>query len=188
MAGQPFRVSVETPHTAPRGYQDPATQCRDHAEVPLRQPNLAHRLTPGAQAVFVEVARAASLDPALAQRAAAAVALYEQPVARAAWQVPILAGARRNRVVGITLGLDVYFDHPHRLHDWPLIAHEVAHVMQFLRRGVPWFLVRYGAAYAAGRARGLSDRQAYLDLPDEVEARQVEHAARSRPAPPVITG
>lgn len=157
-------------------------------ESPLREAITAHRLTPGAQALFVEVARAANLDAALAQQAAAAVALYEQPVARAAWQIPVLAAARRNRVVGITLGVDVYFDHPHRLHDWPLIAHEVTHVMQFLRRGVPWFLLGYGAAYAAGRARGLSDRQAYLNLPDEVEARHVEAEARRRPTPPQITG
>ena len=154
----------------------------------MPEPTVAHRLTPGAQAGFVDVARAAGLDPELARRAADAVALFERPTARAAWQAPILAAARRNRVAGITLGTDVYFDHPGRLRDWPLIAHEVAHVVQFLERGIPWFLLRYGAGYLAGRARGLPDREAYLNLPDEVEARRVETAARNLPWPSKITG
>lgn len=144
-------------------------------------------MTPGAQAVFVELAQLVGLDALTAQRAAATVVLHVQPVARAAWHAPILALAQRRRVVGITLGCDVYFDQPHRLHDWPLVAHEVAHVAQFLRRGVPWFLLRYGAAYVAGRAHGLSDHQAYLDLPDEVEARRVEAEARRHPFPNPIT-
>lgn len=54
-----------------------------------------------------------------------------------------------------------------------LVAHEVAHVAQYLRDGAVGFLARYAAAYAAGRARGLDDHRAYLAIAYEVEARAV---------------
>lgn len=57
-----------------------------------------------------------------------------------------------------------------------LVAHEVAHVAQYLRDGHATFLARYLAAYAAGRARGLSDRRSYLAIPYEIEARAVAEA------------
>ena len=81
---------------------------------------------------------------------------------------------------GITLGCRVYVQP--RLFgpggDLPLdlVAHEVAHVAQYLRDGHVTFLARYLAAYATGRARGLSDRRSYLAIPYEVEARRVAAA------------
>lgn len=79
---------------------------------------------------------------------------------------------------GIALGRRVFLRMP-REGDWPidLIAHEVAHVAQYLRDGTLPFLWRYLRAYAAGRARGLDDHRAYLAIPYEVEARAVAATA-----------
>ncbi|MGF1469475.1 MAG: DUF4157 domain-containing protein [Sandaracinaceae bacterium] len=83
---------------------------------------------------------------------------------------------------GITLGTEVFV--PKRVYgragELPLdlVAHEVAHVAQYLRDGTLPFVARYLLAFARGRARGLTDRQAYLAIPYEVEARRVAAAVR----------
>ena len=51
-----------------------------------------------------------------------------------------------------------------------LIRHELVHVGQYRRLGVPGFLVRYLAAYLGGRLRGHSHSGAYLRIPYEIEA------------------
>jgi hypothetical protein len=55
--------------------------------------------------------------------------------------------------------------------DRTLLAHELVHVRQWRELRAARFLWRYLSAYAAGRARRLDHRQAYLDIPLEVEAR-----------------
>ncbi len=86
--------------------------------------------------------------------------------------------ALRNRASGITLGRKVYirqnlFDHQGKLPLY-LVTHEVAHVVQFLRDGTLPFLTRYLGEYFTGRLRGLRDRDAYLAISYEREARRVE--------------
>ena len=54
-----------------------------------------------------------------------------------------------------------------------LVAHEVTHVAQVLREGTAGFYASYVAEYLRGRARGLDDRDAYLRISYEVEAREV---------------
>ena len=93
--------------------------------------------------------------------------------------------ALRSRASGITLGDDVYVrseffdargDIPIRL-----VAHEVAHVVQFRRDGTLPFLMRYVWDYSSGLARGLTDRDAYLAIGYEIEARRVaEEVAPAR--------
>lgn len=85
-----------------------------------------------------------------------------------------LAGA----AAGITLGRKVFvvdhlFDERGEI-PLQLAVHEVAHVAQYLRDGHAGFLTRYLVDYARGRRRGLSDRDAYLAIPHEVEARAVD--------------
>jgi hypothetical protein len=55
-----------------------------------------------------------------------------------------------------------------------LIAHEVAHCLQYQRHGVWRFRARYLAAYFRNRLRGMDHLKAYRRVPFEVEARQVE--------------
>ena len=86
--------------------------------------------------------------------------------------------ALASRASGITLGSKVYiqeslFDEGGEV-PLSLVVHEVAHVAQYLRDGHLGFLARYLADYARGLSRGLSDHQAYLAIPHEVEARDVE--------------
>lgn len=90
--------------------------------------------------------------------------------------------ALARRALGITLGHRVYL---HREVVGPggrvplsLLAHELAHVAQYLRDGTAPFLARYVTAYARNRLRGLCDQDAYLAIPYEVEARAVEAEAR----------
>jgi len=89
--------------------------------------------------------------------------------------------ALRARADGIALGRSIYVRRaalaPGGAPPLDLLAHEVAHVAQVIRDGALAFYVRYGAAYAAGRARGLDDRRAYLAIPYEVEARAVAATA-----------
>jgi hypothetical protein len=55
-----------------------------------------------------------------------------------------------------------------------LIAHEVAHCLQYQRHG-PWrFRARYLAAYFKNRLRGMDHLSAYRGIPFEVEAREAE--------------
>ncbi len=81
------------------------------------------------------------------------------------------------RADGIALGREVFLRsalyRPDGRAPLDLVAHEVAHVAQYLRDGALAFYARYGAAYALGRARGLDDHRAYLAIPYEIEARAV---------------
>ncbi|MEP6801473.1 MAG: DUF4157 domain-containing protein [Acidobacteriota bacterium] len=58
-----------------------------------------------------------------------------------------------------------------------LIAHEIQHVSQFAREGFLSFGIRYLAAYARGRFRGLRHDAAYSQIPFEIEARDAEESA-----------
>ena len=84
----------------------------------------------------------------------------------------------RQRAIGITLGRHIYITS--RLFDadgelpLSLVIHEVTHVAQYLRDGYPGFLTRYVKDYISNLARGMNDREAYLAIPHEVEARRTE--------------
>ncbi len=85
--------------------------------------------------------------------------------------------ALRQRASGITLGPHIYirthfFDPDQRI-PLDLLAHEVAHVLQFQRDGTITFLRRYLWDYTYNRLRGLPDLDAYLAIPYEIEARHV---------------
>ena len=88
--------------------------------------------------------------------------------------------ALKTRASGITLGNRVFIRREYFSDrgDIPLdlLAHEVAHVVQFMRDGTLPFLLRYVRDYVVGLSRGLGDRTAYLSIPYEVEARQVAEA------------
>lgn len=83
----------------------------------------------------------------------------------------------RPGIKGVTSGGVVFVDpevmrgDPRRLAR--LVVHELVHVRQFRTGGYIWFGTRYIWNYFAGRLRGLSRRDAYLDNPFEVEAREV---------------
>jgi uncharacterized protein DUF4157 len=55
-----------------------------------------------------------------------------------------------------------------------LIAHEVAHCLQYQRHGAWRFRARYLAAYFKNRLRGMSHLRAYRSIPFEIEARAAE--------------
>ncbi len=55
-----------------------------------------------------------------------------------------------------------------------LIAHEVAHCLQYHRHGVWRFRARYLAAYFKNRLRGMDHLKAYRRIPFEIEARDIE--------------
>jgi Domain of unknown function (DUF4157) len=82
--------------------------------------------------------------------------------------VPVLTPG----VAGMTLGRFIVVRHGHE-RDRELIAHELVHVRQWRELGAARFLVRYLAAYAHGRWRGLGHKAAYEAIPFEVEARAV---------------
>lgn len=88
--------------------------------------------------------------------------------------------ALKTRASGITLGNQIFirrefFDDNGEI-PLDLLAHEVAHVVQFLRDGTVPFLWRYLRDYTLGLTRGLGDRNAYMAIPYEVEARRVADA------------
>lgn len=91
--------------------------------------------------------------------------------------------ALRRRASGITLGTRVYIRRNlfGRNGNLPmvLVTHEVAHVVQYLRDGTVPYLTRYLGEYFAGRLAGMSDREAYLRISYEREARQVERMLHS---------
>lgn len=92
---------------------------------------------------------------------------------------PVIAYlALRKRASGIALGTRVYIRRnliaEHQTLPLFLITHELAHVVQFLRDGTAPFLVRYFGEYLGGRLRGMGDRNAYLAISYEREARRVE--------------
>ncbi|MDX2031842.1 MAG: DUF4157 domain-containing protein [Blastocatellia bacterium] len=55
-----------------------------------------------------------------------------------------------------------------------LLAHEIAHCRQYQVLGTWRFRLRYLRFYFANRRRGLSRSEAYLNIPFEIEAREVE--------------
>jgi hypothetical protein len=57
-------------------------------------------------------------------------------------------------------------DDPH------LLRHELVHVEQWQRLGVPRFLQQYLGSYVRSRLQGLGHRSAYLRIPLEVEAEE----------------
>ncbi len=91
--------------------------------------------------------------------------------------------ALRARARGVTLGdriylrsdcLDSKFTAP-----LELLTHEVVHVAQYRRDGTARFLSNYLWEYALGLARGLDDRDAYLAISYEREARRVAESIAS---------
>lgn len=53
------------------------------------------------------------------------------------------------------------------------VIHELVHVRQFAERGYLRFMLGYLSAYLRSRFGGTDHRQAYMDNPAEVEAREV---------------
>lgn len=89
----------------------------------------------------------------------------------------------KQRAIGITLGRRIYitsklFDADGQL-PLSLVIHETTHVAQYLRDGHMGFLTRYIKDYLANLARGMNDRDAYLAIPHEVEARKTEEYLQS---------
>jgi hypothetical protein len=70
--------------------------------------------------------------------------------------------------------------------DERLLRHELVHVGQWRRLGVPGFLVRYVGSYLAGRLRGYPHLGAYRRIPLEVEA--AWGSARRGDAAETVTG
>ena len=57
--------------------------------------------------------------------------------------------------------------------EW-LIRHELKHAEQYAKHGIVVFLLTYIIDYLKGRLKGLSDYEAYLNIPFEIEAREAE--------------
>ena len=74
---------------------------------------------------------------------------------------------------GMTIGRFVLVRGNHIEHrSSTLLAHELVHVRQFAEMGVVPFLASYFSSYAKNLLRTRNHRQAYLDIPLEVEARK----------------
>lgn len=74
---------------------------------------------------------------------------------------------------GMTVGRFVFMRDDHIEHRGStLLAHELVHVRQFAEMGVVRFLISYFGSYAKNFARTRNHRQAYLDIPLEIEARK----------------
>ncbi len=89
---------------------------------------------------------------------------------------PLLRRLWRKGIAATTLGRWVFVD-PEVLRREPrvvgkLIIHELVHVRQFSQLGPARFFLRYFSDYLRARFRGLDDREAYLQIGLEVEARQ----------------
>lgn len=64
-----------------------------------------------------------------------------------------------------------------------LLAHEITHCRQYKQHGTWRFRAKYLTAYFKNRRRGMSAQTAYLSIPYEIEAREIEakvHAALRR--------
>ncbi|HMV65979.1 MAG TPA: hypothetical protein PKA64_03935 [Myxococcota bacterium] len=146
-----------------------------------------YRLAEDAIDWFVQAAIDAGLAAAAAEQAARSALLCSGIGAERAlepWHRPILAMAGRRQILGITLGDVVYVASPDALTSWPLVSHEVVHVVQYQQAGTPRFLAGYALEYVRNRLRGLADHDAYLALSSEVIARRVERLAARRGPPP----
>lgn len=87
------------------------------------------------------------------------------------WLRPLLMRG----VVAITLGRSIYVRSDVEVTE-RLLRHELAHVRQAARLGLPRFLWRYGREYVALRLRGASSAEAYARISFEVEACAAEDA------------
>ncbi|MEO0492111.1 MAG: DUF4157 domain-containing protein [Actinomycetota bacterium] len=82
---------------------------------------------------------------------------------------------------GMTIGSWIFVkDDRDRRGDRQLLAHELVHVRQYAERGYLRFSLDYLRHYLAGLVRHRRSRQAYLDIPAEVEARADAAAWRTR--------
>ncbi len=74
---------------------------------------------------------------------------------------------------GMTLGRFILLRGDHiEHHSSTLLAHELVHVRQFAEMGVLPFFASYLSSYFKNLLRTRNHRQAYLDIPLEVEARR----------------
>lgn len=74
---------------------------------------------------------------------------------------------------GMTVGRFVFMRDDHIEHRaTTLLAHELVHVRQFAEMGMIRFLASYFGAYAKNLVQSRNHRQAYLDIPLEIEARR----------------
>lgn len=55
-----------------------------------------------------------------------------------------------------------------------LLAHEITHCRQYKEHGTWRFRAKYLLAYFTNRRRGMSGQTAYLSIPFEIEAREIE--------------
>lgn len=82
----------------------------------------------------------------------------------------------RPGIKGVTQGRWI-FAHPDLFDDRKrlarLVVHELVHVRQFEEAGYPLFIFRYLRDYVSGRLSGVGHREAYLNNPAEVEAREI---------------
>jgi hypothetical protein len=67
---------------------------------------------------------------------------------------------------------------PDAIEGMALIGHELMHSRQYRELGTWRFRMRYLASYFRNRLRGMSAREAYLEIPFEIEARAVEEQIR----------
>jgi hypothetical protein len=61
-----------------------------------------------------------------------------------------------------------------------LIAHEITHCLQYKKYGKVQFQLLYLMHYLANKKRGMSDAQAYEEIPFEIEARAKEREVFER--------
>lgn len=74
---------------------------------------------------------------------------------------------------GMTIGRFVLLRDDHIEHrSSTLLAHELVHVRQFAEMGMFRFFASYFGSYLKNLARTRNHRQAYLDIPLEIEARR----------------
>lgn len=90
---------------------------------------------------------------------------------------------------GMTVGRFVFMRDDHIEHRAStLLAHELVHVRQFAEMGMPRFFASYFGSYFKNLARTRNHRQAYLDIPLEIEARRLAGTwAKSRAVSSEIT-
>lgn len=88
---------------------------------------------------------------------------------------------------GMTVGRFILMRGDHIEHrSSTLLAHELVHVRQFAEMGLVPFLASYFGSYLKNLVRTRNHRQAYLDIPLEIEARKEASnwaKARSGPVP-----
>jgi len=83
-------------------------------------------------------------------------------------------------VDGLTLGPIIVVRHDRdRSGRRDLLAHELVHVAQYHQHGWTRFLRSYLGGYLRARWSGMSHRDAYLNLPAEIEARKETDRWRS---------